>query len=59
MTRRILGLLGGAAIVAGAAAATANADGLAVLGVDVGSKGVTVPGAAARYVTLSSGRRPP
>lgn len=59
MTRRILGLLGGAAIVAGAAAATANADGLPVLGVDVGSKGVTVPGAAARYVTLSSGRRPP
>ncbi len=55
MTRRILGLLGSAAIVAGAAAATASADGLPVLGVDVGSKGVTVPGAAARYVTLWSG----
>jgi hypothetical protein len=57
MTRRILGLLGSAAIVAAAAAATASADGLPVLGVDVGSKGVTVPGATARYVTLWSGRR--
>ena len=55
MTRRILGLLGSAAIVSGAAAATASADGLPVLGVDVGSKGVTVPAAAARYVTLWSG----
>jgi hypothetical protein len=54
MTRRILGLLGSAAIVAGAAAASASTDGLPVLGVDVGSKGVTVPGAAARYVTLWS-----
>jgi hypothetical protein len=57
MTRRILGLLGSAAIVAGTAAATASADGLPVLGVDVGSKGVTVPGAAARYVTLWSGSK--
>ena len=57
MTRRILGLLGSAAIVAGAGAATARADGLPVLGVDVGSKGVTVPGAAARYVTLWAGPR--
>jgi hypothetical protein len=55
MPRRILGLLGSAAIVAGATAAAASADGLPVLGVDVGSKGVTVPGAAARYVTLWSG----
>jgi hypothetical protein len=55
MTRRILGLLGSLAIVAGAAAATASADGLPVLGVDVGSTGVTAPGAAARYVTLWSG----
>jgi hypothetical protein len=57
MTRRILGLLGSAAILAGAGAATASADGLPVLGVDVGSKGVTVPGAAARYVTLWAGPR--
>jgi hypothetical protein len=55
MTRRILGLLGSAAIVAAAGASTASADGLPVLGVDVGSKGVTVPGAAARYVTLWAG----
>lgn len=57
MTGRILGLLAGAAIVAGLAASTASADGLPVLGVDVGSKGVTVPGATARFVTLWSGKR--
>ena len=55
MRRLILGLLGSAAIVSGAGAAAASADGLPVLGVDVGSKGVTVPDAAARYVTLWSG----
>jgi hypothetical protein len=57
MTRRILGLLGSAAIVASGGASTASADGLPVLGVDVGSKGVTVPGAVARYVTLWAGPR--
>ena len=57
MTGRLLGLLAGAAIVAGVAASTARADGLPVLGVDVGSKGVTVPGATARYVTLWSGKK--
>jgi len=57
MTGRLLGLLAGAAIAAGVAASTARADGLPVLGVDVGSKGVTVPGAAARYVTLWSGTK--
>ena len=55
MRRRILGLLGSAAIVACAGAATASADGLPVLGVDVGSTGVTVPSAAERYATLWSG----
>jgi hypothetical protein len=57
MTGRILGLLAGAAILAGGAASTAAADGLPVLGVDIGSTGVTVPGAATRYVTLRSGPR--
>src|SRR5580765_2099210 len=57
MTGRLLGLLAGAAIVAGVAASTARADGLPVLGVDVGSKGVTVPGATARFVTLWSGKK--
>src|SRR5580765_2838079 len=57
MTGRLLGLLAGAAIVAGVAVSTARADGLPVLGVDVGSKGVTVPGATARFVTLWSGKR--
>jgi hypothetical protein len=56
MARRIVGLLGIAVLVAGTAAAGARADGLPVLGVDVGSKGVTVPGATARYVTLPAGR---
>ena len=56
MTGRILGLLA-STIVAATAASTASADGLPVLGVDVGSKGVTVPGAVARYVTLWSGKR--
>jgi hypothetical protein len=55
MTRWILRVLGSAAIVAGAGASSASADGLPVLGVDVGSKGVTVPGAATRYVTLWAG----
>ena len=57
MRRRILGLLAGAAIVTGAASSIASADGLPVLGVDVGSTGVTVPGAVTRYVTLRSGPR--
>ncbi len=41
-----------AAVVAGAA----RADGLPVLGVDVGSTGVTVPHSAYRFVTLSANR---
>ena len=57
MRRRILALLAGAAIVTGAASSIASADGLPVLGVDVGSTGVTVPGAVTRYVTLRSGPR--
>ena len=57
MKRRILGLLAGAAIAVGVVASSASADGLPVLGVDVGSTGVTVPGAAARYVTLWAGPR--
>ena len=57
MRRRILGLLAGAAIVTGATSSIASADGLPVLGVDVGSTGVTVPGAVTRYVTLRSGPR--
>jgi hypothetical protein len=57
MTGRIFGLLAGAAIMARGTASSASADGLPVLGVDVGSKGVTVPGATARYVTLWSGKK--
>jgi hypothetical protein len=41
-------------LAAGIAASTARADGLPVLGVDVGTDGVTVPAADARYVTLGA-----
>lgn len=43
-------------MIAAIVVTTASADGLPVLGIDVGSSGVTVPGAAFRYVTLPSGR---
>ncbi len=43
------------AVVAGIAAANAHADGLPVLGVDVGGSGVAVPGSS-RFVTLPAGR---
>src|SRR4051812_31245385 len=41
---------------AGALASTAAADGLPVLGVDVGSQGVATASGQARYVTLALGR---
>lgn len=44
-----------ALLVAGVAASAARADGLPVLGIDVGAKGVTVPGARYRYVTAAVG----
>jgi hypothetical protein len=40
------------AMLAGAFAPSAAADGLPVLGIDDGSSGVTVPGALSRYVTI-------
>jgi hypothetical protein len=46
-----------ATVVALMAAPGAAADGLPVLGIDVGSEGVTVPAAAARYVALPAGPR--
>jgi hypothetical protein len=45
-----------AVIVALAVTATAAADGLPVLGIDVGSQGVTVPGGPDRYVTINDGK---
>jgi hypothetical protein len=44
--------LGLALLAMGAAASAARADGLPVLGVDVGADGVTVPAADSRYVAL-------
>src|SRR6195256_6747196 len=44
-----------AVIVALAATATAAADGLPVLGIDVGSQGVTAAGSPDRFVTISDG----
>jgi hypothetical protein len=55
MARRVL-VLAMSSVVAGVVATGANADGLPVLGVDVGPTGVTVPSAAVRYVTLPGGR---
>jgi hypothetical protein len=49
----VLGLALAASVVA---ASTARADGLPVLGVDVGPDGVAVPGGESRYVTLPAGR---
>jgi hypothetical protein len=44
-----------AVIVALGVTATAGADGLPVLGIDVGSQGVTAAGSAYRYVTINDG----
>jgi hypothetical protein len=46
-----------AVIVALAAATAAGADGLPVLGIDVGSQGVTSAGSPDRYVTINEGNR--
>jgi len=45
-----------AVIVALAVTATAAADGLPVLGIDVGSQGVTAAGSPDRYVTINDGK---
>jgi len=55
MTGRLAALVGAAFLAAGALPAAGIADGLPVLGIDVGSKGVAARGAPVRYVTLSSG----
>jgi ferric-dicitrate binding protein FerR (iron transport regulator) len=44
-----------AILAAGACAANASADGLPVLGIDVGSSGVTTASGSARIVTLPDG----
>lgn len=44
------------AVLAGIAAGTANADGLPVVGVDVGPEGVALPGEPPRYVALPVGK---
>jgi hypothetical protein len=49
-------LLGAAIIAACVVTATATADGLPVLGIDVGSTGVTTTGSPDRYVTVNQGR---
>jgi hypothetical protein len=48
--------LGAALVALGAFASTASADGLPVLGMDVGGQGVTVPASPVRYVTLRTGQ---
>ncbi|MDX6450127.1 MAG: hypothetical protein QOH16_176 [Gaiellaceae bacterium] len=49
-------VLAAAVILAFAVAGIAAADGLPVLGIDVGSQGVTVPGGPDRYVTINDGK---
>ncbi|MFL5961498.1 MAG: hypothetical protein ACJ757_01195 [Gaiellaceae bacterium] len=49
-------LLVAGVIVALAVTATAAADGLPVLGIDVGSQGVTAAGSPDRYVTINDGK---
>jgi hypothetical protein len=44
------------ALFAGVVSASAGADGLPVLGIDVGPQGVTTPSSAHRYVALRAGR---
>ena len=56
MARRLGVLLGIAVVVAAAGSGVARADGLPVLGIDVGSSGVTVPRSAERFVTVPAGR---
>lgn len=50
-------LLLGAVLAAAALAATASADGLPVLGVDVGAEGVAARTSPVRYVTLPAGEK--
>jgi hypothetical protein len=45
-----------AVVIALAVTATAAADGLPVLGIDVGSQGVVAPGSLDRYVTVNDGK---
>jgi len=52
---RVLVLAAAAVTVAAVAAATASADGLPVLGIDVGTQGVAVPASVYRYVTIDRG----
>jgi hypothetical protein len=56
MARKLGLLLGIGLVVAAAASGVARADGLPVLGIDVGSSGVTVPGSPERFVTVPVGR---
>jgi hypothetical protein len=53
---RLARILAAAGAIAAIGAPAAHPDGLPVLGIDVGSSGVTVPGVGVRYVTLPSGR---
>ena len=55
MRRSWIGWIVAALIATGAAAATAHADGLPVLGIDVGGVGVTTPTDAAQFVTMHAG----
>ena len=55
MARRCAGIAAATVLVAFVAAAVARADGLPVLGVNVGATGVPSPTKDSRYVTLPAG----
>ena len=55
MRRSWIGLALVGVVAALAAAATARADGLPVLGIDVGGSGVTTSTDASRFVTIAAG----
>lgn len=57
MRRRVLRLTVMALAVAFATAATARADGLPVLGIDIGPTGIATPDGTSRYVTIPAGAR--
>lgn len=59
MRRQVVGFAAGclvALVALGVLAPVAQADGLPVLGIDVGASGVASPGGTLRYVTLPAGR---
>jgi len=54
---RVLPVVAAGLVLASFAAATATADGLPVLNVDVGASGISAPGGTVRYLTVTVGKQ--